>query len=75
MAPNVTYVLTLSVKEKKNKTLPCVIYIFPSSASLFLYWGKLPPSCKLWGPKATALMRISSESQLLASQVTHVGQT
>lgn len=43
MAPNVTYVLPLSVKQKrkKKKPLPDVIYIFfPSSASLVLYLGK-----------------------------------
>lgn len=37
MAPNVTctLVLFLSLKEKKKNSLPDLIYIFPSSASLF----------------------------------------
>lgn len=73
MAPNVTYVLPLSVKQKKP--LPDVIYIFfPSSASLVLYWGNTVLTMHSQGPKARALMKDSCESQLVASQVTHVGQ-
>lgn len=50
MAPNVTYVLTLSVKEKK-KPLPCVIYILSFLCFSVPLLGKTAPIVQTLGSK------------------------